>query len=505
MTKKISADTRGDRLERTLQAGDFPAALELARAAWETSRAPSLAVLVERISSRVPAGAADWSRSPEQITCAALPAYLESLLTRVKFAEALQRLERLEELPPDPRVAAALTRMLLAPPFTAQSSRKAWQSVERQLTGQHADPRTLSALQPVAATYTKIFGGTVMGKQMEGRVQAMVAELQQRFPAVEDDAGAGALVARLDASAPPPKAAAPAGVSEADLLAAVYENPDDDGPRLVYADWLLEHGDPRGELITLQYRRHRGEALSPAEEKRENALLAKHTATWLGPIYKVLFKNRTVFRRGFIEIGWLQPRGSASAAAANHPAWATVRELRIGDVPSGDHGAHILVQPAMRRLRVLLNAPADVVEAVAGVRDHGLEILGTSRLNMRDVDPERGPWPALLRAPGLPRLRQLQLELGYYSSRDERPPELWAGLIGALWTSPLGARLERLSLSGLSAGDVDAWAAWLTANPPPAACRVEVELSTGDATVRVRGGKAGEREPRCPHPESLLH
>jgi uncharacterized protein (TIGR02996 family) len=39
---------------------------------------------------------------------------------------------------------------------------------------------------------------------------------------------------------------------EAALLQAVIDAPEDDAPRLVYADWLLERGDIRGELIRLQ-------------------------------------------------------------------------------------------------------------------------------------------------------------------------------------------------------------------------------------------------------------
>src|SRR5260370_37026404 len=37
------------------------------------------------------------------------------------------------------------------------------------------------------------------------------------------------------------------------FLRAIDENPDDDGPRLVYADWLEEHGDTaRAEVIRVQ-------------------------------------------------------------------------------------------------------------------------------------------------------------------------------------------------------------------------------------------------------------
>ncbi len=36
---------------------------------------------------------------------------------------------------------------------------------------------------------------------------------------------------------------------EAELLELMRAAPDDEGPRLVYADWLLARGDARGELI----------------------------------------------------------------------------------------------------------------------------------------------------------------------------------------------------------------------------------------------------------------
>jgi uncharacterized protein (TIGR02996 family) len=41
-------------------------------------------------------------------------------------------------------------------------------------------------------------------------------------------------------------------VDEATFLQAIRAAPDEDAPRLVYADWLEEQGDPRGEFIRLQ-------------------------------------------------------------------------------------------------------------------------------------------------------------------------------------------------------------------------------------------------------------
>jgi len=41
-------------------------------------------------------------------------------------------------------------------------------------------------------------------------------------------------------------------MTDSDFLAAIIANPADDAPRLVYADWLEEHDDPRGEFIRVQ-------------------------------------------------------------------------------------------------------------------------------------------------------------------------------------------------------------------------------------------------------------
>jgi uncharacterized protein (TIGR02996 family) len=41
-------------------------------------------------------------------------------------------------------------------------------------------------------------------------------------------------------------------IQEDSFLWAISENPDDDAPRLAFAVWLQEHGDPRGEFIRVQ-------------------------------------------------------------------------------------------------------------------------------------------------------------------------------------------------------------------------------------------------------------
>ncbi len=46
---------------------------------------------------------------------------------------------------------------------------------------------------------------------------------------------------------------------EAELVAAIAAAPEEMGPRLVYADWLLDQGDERGELITIDDADRRGQ------------------------------------------------------------------------------------------------------------------------------------------------------------------------------------------------------------------------------------------------------
>jgi uncharacterized protein (TIGR02996 family) len=80
------------------------------------------------------------------------------------------------------------------------------------------------------------------------------------------------------------------------LLAAVIENPDDLLARLVYADWLAEKGDVRGELIRVQC----DLATKPTEalKAREGELLASVTAGMKAPIDRYVENAR--IRRGLI-------------------------------------------------------------------------------------------------------------------------------------------------------------------------------------------------------------
>src|SRR4051812_13085406 len=93
------------------------------------------------------------------------------------------------------------------------------------------------------------------------------------------------------------------------LLAAILAHPEEDTPRLAYADWLDEHGHPeRSEFIRVQIELARSPTL--AARAREKALFAAHGAEWLAPYCAAgepLHHRDThgEFRRGFVEVVWM--------------------------------------------------------------------------------------------------------------------------------------------------------------------------------------------------------
>src|SRR3569832_268342 len=92
---------------------------------------------------------------------------------------------------------------------------------------------------------------------------------------------------------------------EAELIVDCAAAPDDDRPRLVYADFLQQRGDPRGDFIALQCayevaRAADDDSLSVKLAKRWRKLLDEHEVQWGAGAWSVLPRSMK-FRRGFIE------------------------------------------------------------------------------------------------------------------------------------------------------------------------------------------------------------
>jgi uncharacterized protein (TIGR02996 family) len=88
------------------------------------------------------------------------------------------------------------------------------------------------------------------------------------------------------------------------FLQDILEHPDDHGPRLVYADWLDENGDPqRAEFIRVQCELARLAGHDPGRdplERREEKLLRENASRWLEPL-PPFARKEAVFGRGFVE------------------------------------------------------------------------------------------------------------------------------------------------------------------------------------------------------------
>lgn len=129
------------------------------------------------------------------------------------------------------------------------------------------------------------------------------------------------------------------------FLDAIRANPEDDGPRLVYADWLEERGEcDLAEFIRIGLapefvRGKRGEKAFDEMDKRAANLFKKNRSKWVR-ISEPLFKTFMRFRRASAGILYFSGECSPSTFLARAGAWfGAIRvpfelELRTSGVPS---------------------------------------------------------------------------------------------------------------------------------------------------------------------------
>jgi len=138
----------------------------------------------------------------------------------------------------------------------------------------------------------------------------------------------------------------PSSERNAELEAAIAAEPDAPGPYLVYADWLQERGDPRGELITLSHA-GRAEAFQAHLAAHRRALLGELAVdtsshdgrfqamelTWhLGFIRRALFR----YAAYSTEDRHVPPIAELVQALFASQAGRFVRELALGVTEPGE-------------------------------------------------------------------------------------------------------------------------------------------------------------------------
>jgi uncharacterized protein (TIGR02996 family) len=230
--------------------------------------------------------------------------------------------------------------------------------------------------------------------------------------------------------------------TEQALLAAIWENPHDDLPRLVYADWLEETGDAvqsaRAEFIRVQCELaelDEWDDRRPPLEEREQQLWKKYAKKWKAELPADL-RKRGGFRRGFPEPSVreltvdkflaLTPDYLAAAPLWNFHLLPNSRKL--GDLISSPN----LLRVGTLDLQYWLGRPEDAAGFVSSPHLRNLAALnvGYSRLG------DRGLAELVAGSATLPRLRRLNLEANDLTDAGMR----------VLADSPLVGQLQSLRL-----------------------------------------------------------
>jgi uncharacterized protein (TIGR02996 family) len=252
------------------------------------------------------------------------------------------------------------------------------------------------------------------------------------------------------------------------FLDAIRENPEDDGPRLVYADWLDEHGDAeRAEFIRAQCELARLEVDDerfPAVRQRVSELLAKNGREWTEALRR--FARVYSIERGFADHVTL-PADTFFAHAHEVFAVAPVWHVKLRNLKD------------RTRDRVPDLAKCPILEKLSSINldtnglgvGHAQTLLSSrflGRLTSLDFSNNKiglGGARALGACPHLGQLVHLRLDSSAIGNNG----------LAALVESPHMPRLRTLGLHGNGLGHAGIEA---LANSPSAAGLTDLDLST---------------------------
>jgi uncharacterized protein (TIGR02996 family) len=252
------------------------------------------------------------------------------------------------------------------------------------------------------------------------------------------------------------------------FVAALADSPDDAAGRLIFADWLDEHGaTDRAEFIRLQCELER---LAPADPRypelhvRQLEMLAEHERDWLGDwadrlvrwdfkgglLHSVtitpeafldhgadLFARHPVQRVAFVDKGGRSLPQGAVREVVTAPAMAFVRALEVSGCRRGEP------MWAMFGGEVATNAWLAALAGAAHVtRLQELNLTGGTRSGRDAIEPDG--WRDFCTAGHLQALRHLDLGTAYYAE----DPDDFAGLVSCLAGAAFAGRLRALVVAG---------------------------------------------------------
>ncbi|HUR55777.1 MAG TPA: TIGR02996 domain-containing protein [Gemmataceae bacterium] len=163
-------------------------------------------------------------------------------------------------------------------------------------------------------------------------------------------------VAERGAERPRWKSAGP-NTEQKQLYRAVLDHPDEDTPRLMYADWLDENGDPaRAEFIRLQCALSEREHAAPvppadADLRRMLDLRRQMESRWLAEMPLIYGVHWVGFRRGFPGVRVTSPTTLVRSARKVFAA-APVEAVTVDGLNATGAGS-LADSPVLRRIRHL--------------------------------------------------------------------------------------------------------------------------------------------------------
>ena len=468
-----------ERARALVTAGDLGAALEPMLEVWRAIPDTELADAIVALGARAAGTYASIASTSDERDLAWLrlanagdPATRTYLLATVTEGDLVVRFTALLAFP-DPRTTARLVDLLItAEPAPHLSWAAKWRPLMAALV-KCRDPRTVDRVVAIADAWTdRLHVHGAAGRNCRASVEKLLAKVRAAYssPPPELPPAARAIIAAIATSALPET---DDRETEAALRAAIYAAPADDGPRSVYADWLQERGDPRGEFIMLQLARGGREAGA-----RDRDLAHLYGREWLGSLAPhVTTYMYITYARGFPSYLPL-----STSAPPPDPAWATLEHVQ-GGFPASD-------ACPMPVLATVSDVGADALLRLAAMTNPPpLEVLEVTDAGSK---PRVQVLAALARL-RLPKLRRLALRAPAWVATPAYAPSD----LGALCA--IGP-LEELELSG----PIEQLAAWLIAaratalasftlvvddRHPTWAVRCERDKSALLSRIVVRGSK----------------
>ncbi len=421
-----------DRVRGALRKRDVGRALEVLLEDWAKAPSESVAAAIDAVDARLDApGFAGETKAWLAAAKSSMPRDRGPLLRAIPGHTGASTLAMIKRAVGwrDPRLTHVFAQLLRALPWSGKRSRAVWRQIFA-LLGKHGDARFIPIAAQLPATWK-------VGQSLQVWLTNQLVTATSALAPGRADPELAALIAELQVAAPPP-AQTPQTANA--LLAAIYRDPDDDAPRQVYADWLQDRGDVRGELIALQLG-------GIGDRTREHALIKEHKKSWLGPLANIL-RGEVEFRRGFPASAIVTFRNQREVEQyGSLVEWATIDELEFGSaiVRHDQRAWSKYVGPAMRNLQILRRA--DVTHVLASnVPWHRLHTL-----ELAAADVTTAQVAQLARSPITPKLARLAiygwLAPDWIAGLKVCPPHL--ALSGGLEDDRLTAALAAAQRSGL--------------------------------------------------------